>query len=255
MPRLRLSNLSKRFPNGVSALDGFDLSIKREDVVTLIGPSGCGKSTVLRLIAGLDQPSSGRVDWSGVRPEIGFVFQEPTLMPWASAFANVRLPLRLRGVSRSDANDRVHSALDLVGLADFAKARPDELSGGMKMRVSLARALVSNPEVLLLDEPFAALDEMTRFRLNDELLAIRERLRCTIVFVTHSVFEAVYLSNRVVVMSARPGRVVEDVAVAEPFPRPETFRTSVSYAETARQISIVLRGDSALDKPALRVHS
>ncbi|MFC5066859.1 ABC transporter ATP-binding protein [Flaviflagellibacter deserti] len=255
MPLLRLSSLSKRFPNGVSALDDFDLSIEREDVVTLIGPSGCGKSTVLRLIAGLDEPSSGHVAWSGARPEIGFVFQEPTLMPWASAFANVWLPLRLRGVSRAHARERIEQALELVGLEDFAEARPDQLSGGMKMRVSLARALVSKPEVLLLDEPFAALDEMTRFRLNDELLAIRERLRCTIVFVTHSVFEAVYLSNRIVVMSTRPGRVVEDIGVAEQYPRSEAFRTSVSYAETARQISKALRGDSGLDKQAVQVHS
>ena len=258
MSRVRLSGISKTFPNGVRALDGFDLDVGHGEFVTLIGPSGCGKSTALRLIAGLDAPSSGRVAWSGEKPEIGFVFQEPTLMPWATAFANVWLPLRLRGISKSAARERVEEALQLVGLADFAKARPRELSGGMKMRVSIARALVTRPDVLLMDEPFAALDEITRFRLNDELLALREKLGWTVVFVTHSIFEAVFLSSRVAVMTPRPGRVAEEVAIKAPGPRNDAFRTSVAYAEYAACISAALRmasDEGLLDKAGERVHS
>jgi NitT/TauT family transport system ATP-binding protein len=258
MTMVRLSGVSKTFDNGVQALDGFDLSVDGGDVVTLIGPSGCGKSTALRLIAGLDQPSAGEVAWPKGRPEIGYVFQEPTLMPWASAFNNVWLPLRLRGVSRKDARERVEEALELVGLTEFSAAKPHQLSGGMKMRVSIARALVTQPTLLLMDEPFASLDEITRFRLNDELLALKHRLWLTVVFVTHSIFESVYLSSRVVVMTPRPGHTAEEIPIPEPLPRQESFRTSVAYASHARAISSWLRrasDESRLDKDALRVHS
>lgn len=258
MTMVRLSGVSKTFENGVQALDNFDLSVEGGEVVTLIGPSGCGKSTALRLIAGLDEPSSGRVEWPKGRPEIGYVFQEPTLMPWASSFNNVWLPLRLRGVSRQDAKQRVEEALELVGLTEFSEAKPHQLSGGMKMRVSIARALTTQPTLLLMDEPFAALDEITRFRLNDELLALQQRLWLTIVFVTHSIFEAVYLSSRVVVMTPRPGRTAGEIAIPEPFPRNEGFRTSVAYAGHAQRISSCLReatDESRVDKAKLRVHS
>jgi NitT/TauT family transport system ATP-binding protein len=258
MSMVRLSGVSKTYPNGVMALDGFDLDVGGGDVLTLIGPSGCGKSTALRLIAGLDDPTSGRVHWPKARPEIGYVFQEPTLMPWASAFNNVFLPLRLRGVSRTAAKERVDEALELVGLTEFAEAKPHQLSGGMKMRVSIARALVTQPTLLLMDEPFAALDEITRFRLNDELLALKQRLYLTVVFVTHSIFEAVYLSSRVVVMTARPGHVAEQMGIPEPLPRDESFRTSIAYARYATELSSGLRrvsDENRLDKAALEVHS
>ncbi len=258
MPLVQLASISKTFENGTQALDGFGLSVAAGEIVTLIGPSGCGKSTALRLIAGLDAPSSGEVAWPRARPEIGYVFQDPTLMPWASVFNNVWLPLRLRGMSRTAAGERIREAIELVGLTEFAGAKPNELSGGMKMRVSIARALVTQPRLLLMDEPFAALDEITRFRLNDELLALKERLGLTVVFVTHSIFEAVYLSSRVLVMTPRPGRVAEEFAITEPLPRDERFRTSVSYAEYARTISASLRSASAesrLDNSAPQVHS
>jgi len=251
MPMAQLTAVSRTFDNGVQALNGFDLAVEAGEVVTLIGPSGCGKSTVLRLIAGLDAPTVGTVEWPKGRPEIGFVFQEATLMPWASAYNNVWLPLRLRGVSRAEAADRVNEALELVGLSDFADAKPHQLSGGMKMRVSIARSLVTRPTLLLMDEPFAALDEITRFRLNDELLALKQRLFLTIVFVTHSIFESVFLSSRVVVMTPRPGRVAAEFPISEPAPRSESFRTSVAYSEHARAISASLR--HATDNAA--VHS
>src|SRR5215211_6109650 len=204
-----IRGVGKTFANGTTALAGLDLDIRPGEFVSLLGPSGCGKSTALRILAGLADPSAGRVEWpgsSGVdhRGEIGFVFQEPTLMPWANAGDNVWLPLRLRGVSRREAAPRIDEALALVGLSAFRAAYPRELSGGMKMRVSIARALSLKPKLLLMDEPFAALDEITRFKLNDDLLALQNDLRCTIVFVTHSVYESAYLSSRIAIMSPRP---------------------------------------------------
>jgi NitT/TauT family transport system ATP-binding protein len=215
----------------------------------LLGPSGCGKSTALRIIAGLGQPTVGAVEWPDAsaydaegRPEreIGFVFQEPTLMPWATVFDNVWLPLRLKGQSRKAGRERIMHGLDMVGLAKFADAYPRELSGGMKMRVSIARALVTQPRVLLMDEPFAALDEITRQRLNDDILRLQAEGKWTVVFVTHSVFESVYLSTRIVVMAARPGRVVAELAVAEPAPRTAEFRTSHAYSDYCRRASDLL---------------
>ncbi|HEX6707915.1 MAG TPA: ABC transporter ATP-binding protein [Albitalea sp.] len=246
-PLITLHAVSRRFANGVLALAHMDMAVAEGSFVSLLGSSGCGKSTVLRLVAGLDLPSEGTVESPGAArdPGTAFVFQEPTLMPWASVFDNVWLPLRLAGVSRRDAADRVRGMLATVGLADFEAAYPSELSGGMKMRASIARALVTEPRVLLMDEPFAALDEITRQRLNDDLLRWWQARRLTVLFVTHSVFEAVFLSQRVQVMSARPGRVVADVAIAEPYPRTPAFRTSTRYAEACRALSQALEGATA----------
>jgi NitT/TauT family transport system ATP-binding protein len=242
-PIVALRNASKTFSNGVKALDGFDLTVRAGEFLTLLGPSGCGKSTALRIVAGLSEPTSGAVEWSGKAAQdprqIGFVFQEPTLMPWASVEANVRLPLRLLRLE-ADTQPRVTAALERVGLAGFARAYPRELSGGMKMRVSIARALVTEPRLLLMDEPFAALDEITRFRLNADLLALWQTLGKTVVFVTHSVFESVFLSTRIVVMTPRPGRVFRELVIAAPYPRDERFRTSAEYAGWCRMASEAL---------------
>ena len=239
-----LRAVTKVFDNGVMALGPLDLDIIRGEFVSLLGPSGCGKSTALRIIAGLASPTAGSVEVShhAGRPghSIGFVFQEPTLMPWTSVAENVRLPLKLANVAAAESNERISEALTRVGLADFADAYPRELSGGMKMRVSLARALVTDPDILLMDEPFAALDEITRFRLNDDLLTLWRKLNKTVVFVTHSVFESVYLSQRVVVMTGRPGRLSAEIAIATSEPRNEDFRTSTEYGEYCRTVSAAL---------------
>jgi NitT/TauT family transport system ATP-binding protein len=241
-----LGAVTKVYDNGVSALGPFDLEVKRGEFVALLGPSGCGKSTALRLIAGLTTPSSGVVAVSHNTDEIraghsiGFVFQEPTLMPWARVRDNVRLPLKLAGMPATETDKRVGEALAQVGLSEFADAFPRELSGGMKMRVSLARALVTRPDILLMDEPFAALDEITRFRLNNDLLELWRKLNMTVVFVTHSVFESVYLSQRVIVMSSRPGRVHAAFRIDTPEPRGEEFRMSAGYAAHCREVSNAL---------------
>ena len=230
-----LRGVEKVYSNGVQALKGLDLTIREGEFVSLLGPSGCGKSTVLRLIAGLGELSGGTLEWSSVRHEIGFVFQDPTLMPWATVSDNIYLPLRVKGVSRAEAAPRIDQAMQQVGLAGFGKSYPRELSGGMRMRVSIARALVAQPKILLMDEPFAALDEITRFRLNDDLLELWASQRWTVVFVTHSVFESVYLSSRILVMSARPGRVSSEVVLDAK--RDASFRTSAAYAEQCRTVS------------------
>lgn len=243
---VRLRGVTKVYDTGVMALGPLDLAVRKGEFISLLGPSGCGKSTALRLIAGLSTPSSGIVRVarreSALRPGhgIGFVFQEPTLMPWASVRENVRLPLKLGRVQKAEARARADAALASVGLADFADAFPRELSGGMKMRVSLARALVTDPDILLMDEPFAALDEITRFRLNNDLLALWRRLGKTVIFVTHSVFESVYLSQRVVVMTARPGRIQADLRIETVEPRGEEFRTSAAYSDYCRRVSAAL---------------
>ena len=252
-PVVTLSGINKVFSNGTVALRDMSLSVAAGQFVSLLGPSGCGKSTVLRLIAGLGDPTTGTIGWPGSTHdphgqgsdrredhEIGFVFQEPTLMPWASVFRNVWLPLRLKGLSKSAARDRVMETLEMVGLETFADAYPRELSGGMKMRVSIARALVTRPKLLLMDEPFAALDEITRFKLNNDLLHLWESFGWTVIFVTHSVFESVYLSDRIVVMAARPGRVVSDIAIDAPYPREDDFRTSTTYNDYCRLASNAL---------------
>ncbi|MFO1151239.1 MAG: ABC transporter ATP-binding protein [Alsobacter sp.] len=246
---VRVRGVSKLFANGTLAVQDVNLDLPSGQFVSLLGPSGCGKSTLLRMIAGLSTPSAGAIDWpraehdaSGApRRDLGFVFQDPTLMPWATTLANITLPLTLRHVARREAEARAADMLSLVGLSGFERAYPRELSGGMKMRVSIARALVTRPAILLMDEPFAALDEITRHRLNDDLLALWQANRFTAVFVTHSVFESVYLSQRIVVMAARPGRIMADLAVDAPFPRDDLFRTSVDYAHLCRVASETLK--------------
>jgi len=241
-----LRGVTKVYDTGVAALGPLDLDVRRGEFVSLLGPSGCGKSTALRLIAGLNAPSAGTVGvlhpagQAKAAHSIGFVFQEPTLMPWTSVRENVRLPLKLAHAPTEEADARVNEALTQVGLAEFADAYPRELSGGMKMRVSLARALVTDPQILLMDEPFAALDEITRFRLNNDLLALWRNLRKTVVFVTHSVFESVYLSQRVIVMTSRPGRVTAEIRIDAPELRGEDFRTSPTYAGYCREVSNAL---------------
>jgi NitT/TauT family transport system ATP-binding protein len=238
-----LRDVNKTFASGVTALDGFTLDLRPGEFVSLLGPSGCGKSTALRLIAGLMAPTRGTVSLSGGAAghgKIGFVFQEPTLMPWATVAGNVSLPLSLGRVDGAAATQRVAAALEQVGLDGFKDGYPRELSGGMKMRVSIARALVTEPALLLMDEPFAALDEVTRFKLNDDLIALWRAVKRTVVFVTHSVFESVYLSERVVVMTSRPGRVFTDLRIDAPYPRDRQFRTSPEYAALCRQVSAAL---------------
>lgn len=257
-PIIALTDISKTFSNGTLALSRMSLDVEPGEFVSLLGPSGCGKSTVLRIIAGLGEPTTGRIDWptathdASARPDrdLGFVFQEPTLMPWASVYDNVRLPMRLKGLSKAESNERIAEALDMVGLTKFASAYPRELSGGMKMRVSIARALVMRPKVLLMDEPFAALDEITRNRLNDDLLRLWQDQHWTVIFVTHSVYESVYLSNRIVVMAARPGRVVDDMRVDAPYPRDDAFRTSTAYNEACRKASAALHAAMGAAEPA-----
>jgi NitT/TauT family transport system ATP-binding protein len=248
-PLLRLSGISKTFANGTTALADVDLDIRPGEFVSLLGPSGCGKSTLLKLIAGLVAPSTGTIDWpqstydtSGTPEQsLGFVFQEPTLLPWRTVAGNVHLPLMLASMRKGDARGRVEEALAQVGLSTFANVHPRQLSGGMKMRVSIARALVTRPKILLMDEPFAALDEITRTKLNNDLLELFARQDLTVIFVTHSVYESVYLSSRIVVISSRPGRVTAEILVEGNYPRAEEFRTSMFYNERCRLVSAALR--------------
>jgi NitT/TauT family transport system ATP-binding protein len=245
---LTLKGVGKTFQNGTTAVEGLDLTINKREFLSLLGPSGCGKSTALRIIAGLTSMSSGTMDWADGKPkpgDISFVFQESTLMPWTSVWENVYLPLKLRGKSKDEAQPQVAEALKMVGLSQFVNSYPRELSGGMKMRASIARALVTRPRVMLMDEPFAALDEMTRIKLNNDLQALWKEHGWTVVFVTHSVYESVYISNRIVVMAARPGRIIGDQKIAAPYPRDEIFRTSAPYNEFCREVSSTLH--SALD--------
>jgi NitT/TauT family transport system ATP-binding protein len=248
-PLVSIRNVSKQFANGTLAIRGVDLDLRDGEFVSLLGPSGCGKSTLLRIIAGLGSPSAGTVEWPTAphsvggepQPDLGFVFQDPTLMPWSNTLRNTMLPLTLAGVNKGEAEARAAEMLALVGLKGFEKSYPRELSGGMKMRVSIARALVTHPKILLMDEPFAALDEITRHRLNDDLLGLWWQNRFTAVFVTHSVFESVYLSQRIVVMAARPGRVMSDLKNEAPYPRDALFRTSAEYAHMCRVGSETLK--------------
>lgn len=249
-PLLEMQGIAKVFNGTVTALQGMNLTLNEGDFLSLLGPSGCGKSTALRLIAGLMQPTQGRILWSGgqQKGDLGVVFQEPTLMPWATVAQNVYLPFRLRGQGFGTVKSRIAEALDLVGLSTFHDAYPRELSGGMKMRVSIARALVTGPRLILMDEPFAALDEITRQKLNNDLLAMRGKIGCTVIFVTHSVFESVFLSDRIVVMAPRPGRVVQEIPVDAPYPRTMEFRTSTTYAAHAQVVSEALA--HAMGEPA-----
>ena len=245
-----MSHIEKTFNGDVVALRDLNLTVNEGDFMSLLGPSGCGKSTALRLIADLTHPTRGRIEWQGGqgKDDLGIVFQEPTLMPWATVAQNVWLPFSLKGMSLASVKSEIDEALTLVGLENFTDAYPRELSGGMKMRVSIARSMVTKPRLILMDEPFAALDEITRFKLNNDLLELKAAVGCTVIFVTHSVFESVFLSDRIIVMAARPGRVIHELAVDTPYPRHEDFRTSAEYASQTRAASAALGeaiGDAA----------
>ncbi len=240
---LSLTHVGKCFNDSVVALRDMNLSVNQGDFISLLGPSGCGKSTALRLIAGLIRPTSGAITWAGGQSDgdLGVVFQEPTLMPWSRVEDNVWLPLRLRGISYKECVNDVMHALELVGLDQFRDAYPRELSGGMKMRVSIARAMVTKPRLILMDEPFAALDEITRQKMNSDLLSLRDAIGCTVIFVTHSVFESVFLSDRIIVMASRPGRVVREVAIDINEKRINDFRTSIEFSAYAKEASDALQ--------------
>ncbi len=236
---IALHQVNKIYANGTIALQGVDLAVRQGEFISLVGPSGCGKSTVLKLIAGLAAPSNGYLESPGVEGDrdLAYVFQDAALMPWATVLDNVHLPLKLKGQSLQVSRSRIQAALNLVNLQGFEQSYPRELSGGMKMRVSIARALVTQPHILLMDEPFGALDEMSRSRLNSDLLKLWEQYHWTVVFVTHNIYEAVYLSNRVVVMGAQPGRILTEVPINEPHPRNEAFRTSPQFNQYCRDIA------------------
>ena len=260
MPAVEVLSVEKTYPNGTQALLPVNLTVREGEFITLLGPSGCGKSTLLKMVAGLLEPSDGRlllwrrpvdqVESTGHR--LSFVFQEATLMPWASVLANVRLPLDLAKLPKTQSEPRVRQALKMVGLERFEDNLPRQLSGGMQMRVSIARGLVTEPTLLLMDEPFGALDEITRNRLDSDLLDLWQANRLTVIFVTHSITEAVYLSNRVIVMAARPGRIVEEVVIDEPYPRTADFRVSQRFAAYAKQLQdSLLRASGASEDEAL----
>jgi NitT/TauT family transport system ATP-binding protein len=251
-PVVEVLSADKVFANGTRALAHIDLTVRDGEFVSLIGPSGCGKSTLLKLIAGLLEPTDGRiVCWRGSNAgqRMSFVFQDPTLMPWSRVEANVRLPLDLGRMSKSEARERVDKALALVGLSDFRRNYPRQLSGGMRMRVSIARALVTEPNLLLMDEPFGALDEFTRNKLDSDLVSLWWARSLSVMFVTHSIYEAVFLSTRIVVMAARPGRVFGELTIDEPHPRDETFRTSQRFAKLCRDLSGLLTDASIASAP------
>lgn len=241
-------SVEKVYANGTQALRPVNLSIAEGEFITLLGPSGCGKSTLLKMVAGLIEPSDGRLllwrkpvnKLASTGKHLSYVFQEATLMPWHSVLKNVRLPLELEGVPTQEADRRVAAALQRVGLEKFADALPRELSGGMQMRASIARGLVVEPNLLLMDEPFGALDEITRNALDSDLLDLWQRHQWTVMFVTHSIHEAVFLSQRVIVMAARPGRVVADIKIDEPFPRDDSFRLSKRFSEYAMHLHHLL---------------
>ncbi|MFN3232201.1 MAG: ABC transporter ATP-binding protein [Alphaproteobacteria bacterium] len=236
----RLNAVEVDYPGRGRALGPFDLSVEPGEIVAIVGPSGCGKSTALRLLAGLEDPTRGSVDRTPGRGETSVVFQAPTLMPWASARANAALPLELAGIDKKKARARADDSLAQVGLADAVEAKPAQLSGGMAMRVSIARALVTQPKLLLMDEPFAALDEITRRALGDDLHRLWADTKPAIVFVTHNVEEAVYIAQRVVAMSASPGRLQTERVIDGPLPRPEHFRMEPAFRETVEDISDAL---------------
>ncbi len=252
-PVVEVRGADKVFPNGTRALDPIELSIRPGEFVTLLGPSGCGKSTLLNIIANLTEPSSGGVLWWGSdHDHVGepgrtlvMVFQDATLMPWARVQANVRLPLDLARLDRAEADARVADALALVGLTGFERHYPRQLSGGMQMRASIARALVTDPNLLLMDEPFGALDEFTRNKLDADLIQLWWKKKLTVIFVTHSIYEAVFLSTRIVVMAARPGRVLKEVMIDEPHPRKDAFRVTQAFAAHAKELSELLAEASA----------
>jgi len=249
---IEIAGVSKVFENGTVALEDISAGIAAGEFLALLGPSGCGKSTLLRLLAGLETPTEGAIAWAQGRPkpgEIGFVFQDATLLPWASALDNVMLPLKLLGRARGKAREDAAAALAQVGLAEFLAAKPAALSGGMKMRVSIARALVAKPKILLMDEPFAALDEFTRQSLQEDLRNLWRRSGLTVVFVTHSTYEAAFLASRVLVMSPRPGRIAADFSstVTGEADRRETPAYGAFVTEMSRRLRAVMpaRGEVA----------
>lgn len=251
-PAVEINAVSKTFPNGMRALTAIDLTIEEGEFLTLIGPSGCGKSTLLKMVANLTQPNEGKLSWwGGDFEQVGkegqrfaFVFQEPTLMPWARVDANVRLPLDLAGMPRHQADPIVADSIARVGLSKFSRSFPRQLSGGMKMRVSIARALATSPNLLLMDEPFGALDEFTRNKLDADLIQLWWERRLTALFVTHSIYEAVFLSTRIVVLAANPGRIFDVITIDEPQPRGDAFRESAKFAAYCRELSTSLTNAS-----------
>lgn len=246
---VRLDDVGKVYPNGTVAVQNANLVAGEGEFLCFVGPSGCGKSTIFNMIAGLTAPTSGELSVLGTTPkearkqnEIAFVFQEHTLLPWSKLIDNVTLPLTLRGVPKKERIEEGERVLELVGLKDYRKVLPRQLSGGMKMRVSIARALISRPKLLLMDEPFGALDEITRQTLQDELLKIwQQDKKMTVLFITHNVFEAVFLSTRVVVMTPRPGKISDVIPVPFAFPRKDDFRTMPEFGDYVRQVSEVLK--------------
>jgi NitT/TauT family transport system ATP-binding protein len=251
-PLIAIDRVGKTYANGTVALEDISFDVRDGEFISLVGPSGCGKSTLLRMVAGLGPITTGQILVEGLPPrrarqekaDTAFVFQDANLMPWRNVMGNVELPLELRGVSKSERRATVMQALETVGLADVTRSYPRELSGGMRMRVSLARALAAHPRLLLMDEPFGALDEITRQRLNGELLRLCALANWTVVFVTHNVFEAVYLSTRILVMSARPGKIVAEVAVPLPHPRVPEIRTDPEFTRVVRDV-VSLLGNAA----------
>jgi NitT/TauT family transport system ATP-binding protein len=244
-PIVKFTSLQKRYGDGPLVLDGINLQVQPGDFITFIGPSGCGKSTVLKLVSGLSPWTVGELSVAGVKPRQArdrqaFIFQDATLLPWLTARHNVELPLRLRRVPAEARAAKARQMLELVGLDSASDYYPRQLSGGMKMRVSIARALTLAPQLLLLDEPFGALDEMTRNRLNEELLALRVQAPFTAMFVTHSVAEAVFLSNRIVVMAANPGRLHAEVRVGFPYPREPELRARPEFQAKVNEVSQLL---------------
>jgi NitT/TauT family transport system ATP-binding protein len=247
VPEIALRGVCKRYRNAAVALEGISLTVERGEFVTFLGPSGCGKSTLLKLVSGLSPVSEGEVQINGMTPVnarelMSFIFQEATLLPWRTVEQNVGLGMELEYAARAARKERVAKMLELVSLGHVAKRYPRQLSGGMKMRVSIARALASRPRILLMDEPFAALDEMTRDRLNEELLRLYCEQKWTVMFVTHSVAEAVFLSTRVVILAAHPGRVAHEIQVDLPWPRTAEIRESKAFEEQVTRASRLLRG-------------
>jgi len=246
IPAIRFDGVTKRYGDGAQVVSDLTFTVTQGEFVSIIGPSGCGKSTLLKLVAGLSPISSGEIEIDGMTPAnaretVSFIFQDPTLLPWRTVRANVALGLELEGVARERRDAKVGAMLSLVGLAQVAESYPRQLSGGMKMRVSIARALATSPRVLLLDEPFAALDEMTRDRMNEELLRLREEHGWTVIFVTHSVAEAVFLSDRILVLAPHPGRLAYDLPVTLPCPRTSEVRASETFDRAVAEVSRTLR--------------
>ena len=246
VPEIEIAGVTKQYGNARPVLESIDLKVAKQEFISIIGPSGCGKSTILKLIAGLTAPTSGTIRVDGMTPQnaretISFVFQDATLLPWRTVTENIGLGLELEHVPGGQREKEISALLELVGLKHVASAYPRELSGGMKMRVSIARALATNPRLMLLDEPFAALDEMSRDRLNEEVLRLRAEQNWTAVFVTHSVSEAVFLSDRIVVLAPNPGRVHAEFQVELPSPRTSAIRNSQEFDAIVSRVSHTLR--------------